>query len=518
MVSSGVLRRLMLLAALAAGLFALRAAAEPSGEPYGQELKETLHSKVLNEDRPIQVFLPTGYDPAKKRYDVVYVLDGEMLARFVPPVRAFAEENELMPPVIIVGVPNLYWYDKGQDSRERDLLPAHVAGSPLSGGAEAFTRFLGSELIPFVDGKYATSGRRLLFGHSYAGMFTVYTFLQHPELFDGYIASDPALWWNGGYVDRLAAERLPKMPKLKRTLFVGARSGRMSEAFGVDRFTALLRTEAPPTLRWKRVINADEDHGSVRLKNIYDGLKFSYFGASPSMIDFFPRDGILLKGQPVRLMNYSSFLQETPGIRYTTDGSEPTPRSPRFDWGVSVTAPSQVTLKQFSNFGPDRTAKGSFRLGRALAPETPPANWRAGGLGYVCRAGADFEAGPAPLATGRTDGALDIGRIGGGAPFICRIDGAFRAERDGYYVFFLDADGPASLYLGGRRLIGIDPAKDNGGRSFVLALRRGLHTIRLDYAHQGGDRRLDLTYLPLRDGQALARLPIPIPPELQYGP
>ena len=108
-----------------------------------QAIAHTFHSAVLGEDRTVHVYLPTAYKAGSaERYDVIYVIDGEMLVRFFAPVRAFAEENDLVPPLVIVGIDNLYWYDKGLDSRERDLLPAHVAGSPLSGGAERFVRFL----------------------------------------------------------------------------------------------------------------------------------------------------------------------------------------------------------------------------------------------------------------------------------------------------------------------------------------------------------------------------------------
>jgi|APMI01.1.fsa_nt_gi hypothetical protein len=71
-----------------------------------QRITHTIHSSVLGEDRTIHVFLPDGYR-ASEKYDVVYVLDAEMLVRFVPPIRTFGEINDLIPPVIIVGVDNL---------------------------------------------------------------------------------------------------------------------------------------------------------------------------------------------------------------------------------------------------------------------------------------------------------------------------------------------------------------------------------------------------------------------------
>jgi len=497
-----------------------RANAQAIGSP-DQAIEHKLHSAILGEERTIHVYLPAGYKAGSAdKYDVIYVLDGEMLARFFPPVRAFAEENDLVPPLIIVGIDNLYWYDKGLDSRDRDLLPAHVAGSALSGGADRFAQFLTEELKPYIDRTYATSGRTTLFGHSYGGMFATYMLLSHGKAFDHYIASDPALWWNDGYVDRLAGQKLAGLPANK-TLFIGGRTGRINQAFGIARMVALLQTKAPPGLRWKTVANADEDHGSVRLKNIYDGLKFTYFGHSGSMIDVFPTDGILLKGKPVALLNYSSFLTEQPGIRYTTDGSEPTARSPRYDYGVRVSAPARLTVKQFSNWGPDKTVSGRFVLGQALAPVRLPAGVTAGGVHYQRYDRAPEKPSEldrlAPLSSGRLN-AFSVGTMNATGAFAARLTSHFDARADGYYIFLLDCDAAAELRIDGRRLIAIDAARDGRSqRSFVVPLKRGFHSLAIDYSHRSGERRLSLTYLaPARPGDPLAHLPIEIPPELLY--
>jgi predicted alpha/beta superfamily hydrolase len=497
-----------------------RAYAEATPAP-GQAIEHKLHSTILGEERTIHVYLPAGYKAeSADKYDVVYVLDGEMLVRFFPPVRAFAEENDLIPPLIIVGINNLYWYDKGLDSRDRDLLPTHVAGSPLSGGADRFAHFLVEELKPYIDRTYATSGRTTLFGHSYGGMFTTYMLLLYPNAFDHYIVSDPALWWNDGYVDRLATTKLGALPPNK-TLFIGGRTGRINQAFGIARMVALLRAKAPRGLRWKNVANADEDHGSVRLKNIYDGLKFTYFGHGGSMIDVFPTDGILLKGKPVALLNYSSFLTEQPGIRYTTDGAEPTARSARYDYGLPISAPARLTVKQFSNWGPDKTVKGRFVLGEALAPVRLPAGFTAGGVHYKRYDTAPPELSELDRLTASSSGRLDgfsLGAMAGPGPFAARLTSHFYAHADGYYIFLLDCDAAAELSIDGRLLIAIDAARDGRNqRSFVLPLKHGFHSLAVDYWHRSGERRLSLTYLaPTRPGDPLAHLPIEIPSELLY--
>jgi hypothetical protein len=287
--------------------------------------------------------------------------------------------------------------------------------------------------------------------------------------------------------------------------------------------TALLKAKAPATLQWKSATYSDEDHGSIRLKSIYDGLKFTYFGHSSSMIDFFPRDGIVLKGKPVQIMNYSTYLDQEPGIRYTTDGSDPTASSPKFEYGIQISAPASLTLKQFSNWGPDKTTKGDFRLGEALRPIPLPRTLKSGGLRYSCYEGPwdnlpDLER-LTPLQSGIADAQFSVNRLGQTTPFACKLEGYFEAQKGGYYIFFLDTDTEAKLYLGGQLLMAIDiPHGKLGGQSFVVPLMRGFHTIRIEYFHKTGDKNLDLTYLPpAPDGDVLAHLPIAIPLELEYG-
>jgi predicted alpha/beta superfamily hydrolase len=492
------------------------------GMTLAQEKSDSLYSNILKEKRFIQVFLPANYQAGTK-YDVLYVLDGEMLSRFVTPIRSFAEENELIPPIIIIGIKNNYWYNINQDSRDRDLLPQKVDGSPLSGGADNFLSFLKNELMPYVGSHYSTSGKNILFGHSYAGLFTMYTFLTQPELFDSYIASDPALWWNEGYVNKLAEKSLVNFTKSKRTLFIGGRSGGIYEAFGIKTMDSILRKKAPTNLIWQSISSPDEHHGSVRLKNIYDGLKFTYFGYSSFMLDFFPMDGILLKGKPVPILLYSTYLEYNPGIRYTIDGSEPLPTSTRYDYGIQISAPAVFTLKQFSNYGTDKITRGHFILGNVFPPVQKPLQFSPGGFHYAYYKSDSSQVSSSninPLQQGITDKDFNINNFDYKAPFSCIIDGYLEAEKDGYYIFFLESDYLAKLLIGDKLLITIDRShEETGSKSYVVPLAKGFYPIRMEYAHKTGDRNFSLTYMTpvAKTDERLAHLPINIPLRLQYG-
>jgi uncharacterized protein len=85
--------------------------------------------------------------------------------------------------------------------RARDLTPVPdpaKAGddSKPSGGAPAFLTFVQSELIPLIEREYRSDGAaRVLVGHSYGGLFTLYALFHQPQLFAGYVAGSPSLFY-----------------------------------------------------------------------------------------------------------------------------------------------------------------------------------------------------------------------------------------------------------------------------------------------------------------------------------
>lgn len=65
-----------------------------------------------------------------------------------------------------------------------------------NGEADNFLKFIGEELIPYVESKYPVTNYRTLIGHSYGGLFAIYSLLHTPELFANYVSVDPSLDWD----------------------------------------------------------------------------------------------------------------------------------------------------------------------------------------------------------------------------------------------------------------------------------------------------------------------------------
>jgi predicted alpha/beta superfamily hydrolase len=168
-----------------------------------------LHGEATGRDYLIQVSIPDSPPPAGG-YPVLYVLDGN--ARF--PLAVVGRDSLTLrgpdggtSPWLIVGVgyPDTRRFDS--KARSEDYTPA-VPGMPKVdsrgrpvGGAEHFQDFLQDQLLPQIADRFdVDASRRALLGHSYGGLFALYTALTRPRLFSDYLAISPSLWWGEGFL------------------------------------------------------------------------------------------------------------------------------------------------------------------------------------------------------------------------------------------------------------------------------------------------------------------------------
>jgi predicted alpha/beta superfamily hydrolase len=270
-------------------------------------VKDNVFSKVLNEDRPIWVYLPSASDDqaayAKKKYPVIYLLDGDgHFHGLVGMVRHF---RSIIPEVIIVGIPNTV--------RTRDLTHTHVdvvfgdsTFSKTSGGGEKFTEFIEKELIPFVDSKYPTTTHRTLIGHSLGGLFAINTLIKHNDLFNNYLAIDPSLWWDNRVTLDLAKEKWNNIDFKNRWLYVAVANtmdaGMKIESIESDtaesseHIRSILEfnhfmDENKKELNFKSNYYPEDDHGTVPFIAEYDALRFMFsWYKMPSIDEFFMPD------------------------------------------------------------------------------------------------------------------------------------------------------------------------------------------------------------------------------------
>jgi predicted alpha/beta superfamily hydrolase len=153
-----------------------------------------IYSKILSEERKIIVHLPLNYlKEDNKKYPVMYVLDASKLD-FDISDRLFAYSSAgIIPECIVVGLMN----NKGK--RELDLTPPFMqtevdsSNSPFGKG-DLFLKFMETELIPYIDSNYRSSGYRTISGHSRSGLFVLYSLIESPGLFNARFCYSTPAW------------------------------------------------------------------------------------------------------------------------------------------------------------------------------------------------------------------------------------------------------------------------------------------------------------------------------------
>ncbi|MEO6731401.1 MAG: alpha/beta hydrolase-fold protein [Ferruginibacter sp.] len=469
-------------------------------------IRDSVYSEVLKEKRIVQVLLPENYKAgSKEKYDVVYLLDGKDNIKLLSAIQQFAEAEKYMPPLIIVAVFNT--------DRNRDLTPTPVSNFSTSGGAANFLSFLKNELVPYIDKTYPANGENILYGHSFGGLLAMYALLNEPQLFSSYLVIDPSFWWDDGYLNKLAIEKLAGIPADK-VVFISGREGSLSD-MGINIMDSVLRIKSPAGLPWKVVAYENETHGSVKLKSMYDGLRFVYAGyeMKNAAIEYHPMNGIVLKDKPYTVYSFGNF----PSVRYTTEGTVPDTASAKMGKENIFTGPMVLNLKSFTRKGKyDKNAKGNFVLGEALDPLPKPGKFLPGGLAYAYY---EVKGDSIPnfkklkqVQAGFTDKDFTFNKLPSKTNFACLFEGYIEIKEEGYYVFVIDADDGAKLYLKNKLLIDYDGVHSKRvSQTFLLPLKKGFYPIRLEYFQKEGGKDLRLGYLTPGSKQ-----PVPVPLEVQY--
>lgn len=466
---------------------------------YAQEnhvISDSIYSNILKEERSIKIQLPESYNPGSDdKYGVIYVTDGEWAMNLFSFIYKFAQDENYVPPAIIVAIPNKYINNKNQ--RGRDFLPVDVSGQAKSVGAGNFLSFIKNELIPYINNKYPTNGTNSIYGHSYGGVFVLYTLLTEPQLFKAYYTSDAPFSWNKDYLIKMAGRKLKNLPAGK--FFWGAGREQDYKEQGTGRLDSLLKLKAPKGLHWKMVVYKNETHNSVRLKAIYDGLKFVYSGYGKNPLVFNPMNGILLKNKPITI--YIANENKYPELRYTVDGTEPNLTSPKVGQNFTITGPAKLVVKSFSSSGNyDKTARGNFELGKVMPPVSKPEKIVQGGIKYSYYEGSweklpDFKK-LKPFKTGIADSTFNFNELPRRFNFACLFKGYIKIVRKGYYIFGFISQGGYKLYFGDKLIIDNDSVhSDVNGKSFILPLEKGFYPVRIEYFQKDESNGFKLLYM-----------------------
>ncbi|SHL52571.1 alpha/beta hydrolase [Roseibium suaedae] len=188
----------------------------------------TAHDLTCEQNGEVYRFLvhvPAGEAP-EAGWPVLYMTDGNaVIATAVDCLRAQASypggTNVSHGVVVAIGYPTSEAYDPLR--RSWDLCPQpgksyppFYPGTPevRTGGGNEFLEFLENQVKPFV-GRLAPVdiSKQSLYGHSFGGLFALFTLFTRPKAFRNYIAVSPAISWDDGLLERYSKPFFADPPK-----------------------------------------------------------------------------------------------------------------------------------------------------------------------------------------------------------------------------------------------------------------------------------------------------------------
>jgi predicted alpha/beta superfamily hydrolase len=204
--------------------------AAPAGVPKRLVIKNSelveLHSEQTGRDYELIVGLPPSYaKEPERRYPVLYVLDGQWDFSLINMLTGGLRYDKVSPEVLIVGISYAGDEPEYEKLRGEDYTPTRshpsFAKEAFGGDGPKFLQFLEQNVLPTVEQRYRVdASQRVLSGSSLGGLFTLYTLIEKPDLFQSYLALSPAVGWDDRYIFRREREFRAQHPRLDKRVWL----------------------------------------------------------------------------------------------------------------------------------------------------------------------------------------------------------------------------------------------------------------------------------------------------------
>ena len=246
----------------------------PQVEIAGSQLLK-INSSITGQEYILHINLPQHYDDTSRTFPVIYVVDSQWDFSLVTAIYGDQYYDGFMPAAIIAGItwggenPN---YDK---RRAFDLTPTNSGQPSQFGNAEKFLSFIKKEAIPFVESKYrAKKNERILVGHSFGGLFTLYALFTESELFNKYVAGSPAWMWDNASLYKYT-EKFSKI-KLSHPIRLYTMMGEYEDVPGFEKLAATIRGYKIEGLELEAQVIKGSGHAGTKPEGFNRGLQYAF--------------------------------------------------------------------------------------------------------------------------------------------------------------------------------------------------------------------------------------------------
>ncbi|MEO6131922.1 MAG: alpha/beta hydrolase-fold protein [Saprospiraceae bacterium] len=254
-------------------------------KPFILGIIDEIDSKILSEQRILNIYLPEGYYANDTlTYPVVYLLDGGADEDFIHIVglyqfNAFPWINRV-PKSIVVGIANI---DRQKDFTYPTSIENDRKKYPTTGHSDKYIQFIESELQPFIQDKYKANDSKTIIGESLGGLLATEIVFKKPKLFNTYIIISPSLWWDNASLLNMQSAILQKDFPGKTSVYIGVGkeglvTGDFPHVMEVDAnmLADKLKTSENENLNVYFDYLPQENHATVSHQAVFNALRLLY--------------------------------------------------------------------------------------------------------------------------------------------------------------------------------------------------------------------------------------------------
>lgn len=219
-------------------------------------------------------------------YPVLYALDGNAALAALDDSVLAAMAGGDWPVVVAIGYDTDLYFDPQARSFDYTFTTLQLPEDGRAyGGAEPCWQLIEDRIKPLVQSRVQLNpARQTLWGHSFGGLFVLHVLFNHPDSYQGYVAADPSLWWQGGLAlehEKLAAQRLEHATA--RVVIQRSHSRRSTDTLPEDATRQLaLRLSARPGLTVAYHEYFAHNHGSLLAASLPGALRVSQQVGTPT--------------------------------------------------------------------------------------------------------------------------------------------------------------------------------------------------------------------------------------------
>lgn len=265
-----MIKKILLICSMLLGLSGMVSAQSGNVKPLTIGEIRTLKSKILNEERTLNIYLPQNFNKTKS-YPVIYLLDGSMNEDFihVTGLVQFFNQMYAMPETIVVGIANI---DRKRDFTFHTDLKDLQQDYPTTGHSDQFIGFLEKELKPYIENQFKTT-ETYIFGQSLGGLLATEILLKKPELFNNYFIISPSLWWDDESLLKQVPQLLTKIKDNRKFIYISVGKGEhpVMVKDAEDLYDVLKKSGKKNwTIEYKMM--ETDNHATILHRSLYEGL------------------------------------------------------------------------------------------------------------------------------------------------------------------------------------------------------------------------------------------------------